>query len=574
MLPIARIFSRKTPRSEVTGFTITRRLCLMVGLAALAIVLMSFLNAIEMRESLLDDRRMAVRNQVETAQSVIYGMVEAVRSGKLSEGEAKDRAKSALRSMRYGNGEYFFVVDFDGNAVVHAKRELEGTNILNAKDAHGGLYVLEAIRIARAGGGYFSYFVPRAAGTDPQPKLAYSAAIEEWRWELGNGVYIDDLDATLRSRLVSSAIWALGLLTILLIGGWVIAQGLVKPIGKLTEAMSLLAKGDTRIAVPGMTRRDEIGGMARAVEIFKKDMIEADVLRSEQERIKTTAASERRQELDRLADEFETDVGAVIGTVSSSSIELEQFAGSLSETSARAEDLTTLVACESERACANVQSVATATEEMSSSVHEISRQVQQSARIADEAVAQVSLSAKRMGELSKAAGQIGDVVQLISSIAEQTNLLALNAAIEAARAGDAGRGFAVVASEVKALAEQTSKATDEISGQIASVQTATNESAESIGGVSSTINRLSEIASAIAAAVEEQGAATREIARNVQQAASGTRQVTENVSEVQKGALQTRTASSHVLSAAQCLAAESNRLKLQVQHFLTNVRAA
>ena len=232
------------------------------------------------------------------------------------------------------------------------------------------------------------------------------------------------------------------------------------------------------------------------------------------------------------------------------------------------------VAAASEEASTNVQSVASATEELSSSISEIGRQMQQSARMATDAVGQARSTNDRVGELSKAAGRIGDVVELINTIAEQTNLLALNATIEAARAGEAGRGFAVVASEVKALAEQTSKATGEIGQQISGIQAAAEESVNAIKAISGTIEKLSEISSSIAAAVEEQGAATQEISRNVQQAARGTQQVSANITDVQRGAGETGTASSQVLSSAQSLSSDSGRLKREVGKFLNSVRAA
>jgi methyl-accepting chemotaxis protein len=260
--------------------------------------------------------------------------------------------------------------------------------------------------------------------------------------------------------------------------------------------------------------------------------------------------------------------------VSSASTELEASATTLTSTAERTQRLTTVVAAASEEASTNVQSVASATEELSSSITEISRQVQESARVASEAVGQARTTTERVSELSKAATRIGDVVELINTIAGQTNLLALNATIEAARAGEAGRGFAVVASEVKALAEQTAKATGEIGQQIASIQTATEHSVGAIRDISDTIEKLSEISSAIAAAVEEQGAATQEISRNVQQAAEGTHQVSSNITDVQRGASETGSASSQVLAAAQSLSGDSNRLKLEVGKFLDTVRAA
>jgi methyl-accepting chemotaxis protein len=354
-----------------------------------------------------------------------------------------------------------------------------------------------------------------------------------------------------------------------------IARGIVGPLSGLTSGMKALAAGNFGVVLPGLDRRDEVGDMAQAVETFKvkaeqkaRDEAEARIRQDQ------VAAQQRKADMIKLADDFEGAVGEIVETVSSASTELEASAGTLTSSANRAQELTTMVAAASEEAFTNVQSVASATEEMASSVNEISRQVQESARMANEAVDQARKTNDRVSELSKAAARIGDVVELINTIAGQTNLLALNATIEAARAGEAGRGFAVVASEVKALAEQTAKATGEIGQQITGIQAATQESVGAIKEISGTIEKLSEISSTIAAAVEEQGAATQEISRNVQQAAQGTQQVSSNITDVQRGAGETGSASSQVLSAAQSLSRDSNRLKLEVGKFLNSVRAA
>ncbi|WP_448042286.1 methyl-accepting chemotaxis protein [Bradyrhizobium liaoningense] len=381
-------------------------------------------------------------------------------------------------------------------------------------------------------------------------------------------------DAASGNATLSMLIGGLVTLLLSLVGAFGVAFAVTRPIQRITTEMGILAKGDTSVVVSGTERKDEIGAMAQAVQVFKTNAIEVERLKAEQIEAERRNAEQRKQDMIRLADDFEGAVGQIIGTVSSASTQLEASATSLTGTAERSQQLATTVAGASEEASTNVQSVASATEEMASSVGEISRQVQESARMAGDAVGQARATTERVSELSKAAARIGDVVELINTIAGQTNLLALNATIEAARAGEAGRGFAVVASEVKALAEQTAKATGEIGQQISGIQAATNDSVGAIKEISSTIERLSEISSAIAAAVEEQGAATQEIARNVQQAAQGTQQVSSNITDVQRGATETGTASSQVLSAAQMLSNDSNRLKTEVSKFLTNVRAA
>jgi methyl-accepting chemotaxis protein len=347
----------------------------------------------------------------------------------------------------------------------------------------------------------------------------------------------------------------------------------ITPLATLTAAVGELAAGRDDVAIPTIDRADEIGAMAGSLQVFKDALI-ANKAADKAAAVEADAKIQRGQRVDKITRDFEAMIGEVVEVVSSASSELEASAGTLTASAERSEQLATMVAAASEEASTNVQSVASATEEMASSVNEISRQVQDSARIASEAVEQAQKTNDRVGDLAKAAARIGDVVELINTIAGQTNLLALNATIEAARAGEAGRGFAVVASEVKALAEQTAKATGEISQQISGIQAATQESVGAIQEIGNTIGRMSEIATAIASAVEQQGAATQEISRNVQQAAHGTQQVSANITDVQRGASETGSASSQVLTAAKSLSGESSRLRREVGKFLSSVRAA
>jgi methyl-accepting chemotaxis protein len=355
--------------------------------------------------------------------------------------------------------------------------------------------------------------------------------------------------------------------------GVYLVRDVSRGIASIVAPMQALGRGELTAQVPHQGEKTEIGSMADSLQVFKEALI-AKKAADEAAARDAEAKIERGRRVDGITREFEAMIGEIVNTVSSASTQLEASASTLTATAERSRDLTTAVAAASEEASTNVQSVASATEELTSSVNEISRQVQESARMAGGAVDEARKTNARVSELSKAASRIGDVVELINTIAGQTNLLALNATIEAARAGEAGRGFAVVASEVKALAEQTAKATGEIGQQISGIQSATQESVNAIKEISGTIEKLSEISSTIAAAVEQQGAATQEISRNVQQAAHGTQQVSSNITDVQRGANETGSASSQVLSAAQSLSGDSNRLKLEVGKFLSSVRAA
>jgi methyl-accepting chemotaxis protein len=354
---------------------------------------------------------------------------------------------------------------------------------------------------------------------------------------------------------------------------FVMVRSICMPLDAMTGAMATLAAGDNSVVIPALGRKDEIGNMAAAMQVFKDNAIRADRLAAEQ-RAEQEAKTRRAEMLEKRTAAFDSSVSSALKTVTAATSEMQASAAALSATAEQTSKQATVVSAASEEATSSVQTVAAATEELSGSIAEISRQVSQSAEIANKAAAEAERTNGQVRSLADAAEKIGEVVKLISDIANQTNLLALNATIEAARAGEAGKGFAVVASEVKNLATQTGRATEEISAQIASIQGATANSVEAIQGITTIITEINHVASSIASAVEEQGAATREIARNIQQAAAGTQEVSTNITGVTQAAGDTGHAAGQMLAATGELARQSETLRREVDSFLHDIKSA
>nr|WP_321484388.1 methyl-accepting chemotaxis protein [uncultured Cohaesibacter sp.] len=358
-----------------------------------------------------------------------------------------------------------------------------------------------------------------------------------------------------------------------LVAAFFIARGITKPVLSLTSAMGKLANQDYSTIVPGSERGDELGQMARAVEIFKMNGIRAKELEAEQHEQEKRAEEEKRKMMMDMAEEFDTQIGSVVNSVSAAASQLNASAKLMSDVAVETERQATEASAASQQTSSNVQTVATATEEMTSTISEISVQVGHASRASSDAVDKVSATNVQMSTLAETSSKIGEVVEMISKIAEQTNLLALNATIESARAGEAGKGFAVVASEVKALAGQTAKATEEIALQISEIQSATNQASTSMQDVSQAIQQVNEISAAIASAMEEQTAATSEISNSIHQAAQGTEIVNTSVMSVSKASEEAGAASGQVMSAASELGQQSAILKTEVDKFIAQVRA-
>ncbi|MCW2247491.1 methyl-accepting chemotaxis protein [Azospirillum fermentarium] len=524
------------------------------------------------------DRINSLRMVVETAHGMASALDRDVNAGVLSRDEAFKRFADAIRGMRYGqNGaEYIFVTDFNATVVVNPGQPArEGKSSYDTKDANGVYFTREMVNLAQTKGeGVVEYHFPRAGQTEPSPKVSYAKGFAPWGIMIATGAYTDDLRGLFMEHAWAAlAVVGLFAVPVLVAVGWT-GHSISAAVRRLSVKMAELAGGRLDLSFPEAERGDEIGDMGRAVKVFQDNATAKQRLEKEQAESARRVAEERRQSMQRLADTFESTVGGVIRAVTDEAAAMEGKARSMTDATAETDRLASAVAVATGQTAANVQTVAAASEELSRAITEISAQVSKSSSIAADAEQQAERANTRIGGLAEAVDRIGTVVGLINSIASQTNLLALNATIEAARAGEAGKGFAVVASEVKALANQTAKATEDITAQVSAIQSATGETVTEIKNVGQVIVQINQIAGTIAAAVEEQGAATREIARNIQQAAAGTNEVSASISGVTAASDQSGKAAREVLNAFHYLSEQAGTLKREVASFLGTVRSA
>jgi methyl-accepting chemotaxis protein len=482
---------------------------------------------------------------------------------------ALDQIADTLAKIKpYGTGSVSLVSN-QGLWAAYAKTESIGKPIKETDAqlaevlpsiAAGKVYTMEAFSVSLKTN-VFRVFQPVATDASKEP------------WSVMVNLPLDKIMAPVTELTYYTVGAAAGAVLLLALVIFLLTRSLIsKPVGNLTGIVSKLAEGNTGVEVPATERGDELGVMARAIDFFRQKLIEIEELRQKQKQAEIEAAEARRKGMLELADNFETSVKGVVQSVSSAATELQASSQSMASIAEETTRQSAAVAAATQQASASVTTVATASEELSASIGEISRQVSESSTVARSAVEEVSRTGQTVEGLAQAAEKIGGIVQLINEIASQTNLLALNATIEAARAGDAGKGFAVVASEVKNLATQTGKATEEISGQIGSMQTVTRDAVGAMQKIRATIDRVNEIASAIASAVEEQSAATKEISGNAQQASQGTDEVTRNITGVSQAAADAGHAASQVLNASSDLSRQSETLRNQVDGFIRRIR--
>ncbi|WP_445680959.1 methyl-accepting chemotaxis protein [Radicibacter daui] len=556
--------------------SINQRLAMIVVLSVLGIACLAGLNGLSMSRQLYADRQQQTENAVALATSVLADYQARAAAGEVPEAEARQAALKVLSTLRSEDGEYVFVITGDARMLMHPiKPALDGQDVSTIRDPSGFALFSEMASLANAApeGGVIRYEWPKTAGGKPQPKISFVRTFKPWGMVVGSGAYVDDIEQQVRRAFLVEALAAGLIALVVFISASLAARALSRRLGTVTQTMSTLAAGDTGLVIPGLDDPHEIGAMARAVDVFRKGMIERRALEAQQ-------AEEHRQQLerarhmDRMIATFDGEMAGLLASVATAGTQLDQASRTMASVAEVTSREAQTAASATEQTSANVQMVAAATEELSSSISEISRQVGDSARVASTALSAATGTQAKVRGLGEAASRIGEVITLIDAIAAQTNLLALNATIEAARAGEAGRGFAVVAGEVKNLAAQTASATGEIGAHIMAMQKATDEVIVAIDEIGGTVQQASEIASSISGAVEQQNSATRQIAQSVSEAAAGTEQVSVTVEQVSAAAGDADTASAAVTSAAGELTRLSGVMRQDIERFLAEVRAA
>ena len=553
---------------------INGRLLLIPLVAVLALIAVGVV-AVQMVSSvMLEEREARARVIVEAAKAVVEDFAQRAAKGEMTVEAAQKAARDTVRAIRFDGSEYAFILDQHANVLAHFNPKVEGQSLWEAQDKTGKYFSRDLVTTALAGGGFVSLYFPKPGATEPSAKINYAKLSNAWGWVIGSGIFVDTVEAAAaQSRMQTIIAVALLAIVTLALTFW-IGRSLSRPILSLSEVTSRIAAGELTTQVPDSGRSDEVGTLARAIDVLRQRSAEAARLAGEEQSLKGKAAEERRVAMVKLADAFEASVKRAVDGIASSATGMEASANSMSSAAATSDSQTVAAAAAAQQTSANVGTVASATEELSASIQEIARQVTHSTEIASGAVTEAERANAVMSGLAESAKSVGEVVKLINDIAQQTNLLALNATIEAARAGDAGRGFAVVASEVKSLATQTAKATEDIQSKVEEIQSMTGTAVSAIATIGGTVARMNEIASSIAAAVEEQGAATRDIAGNVQQAAGGAHQVSQNVAAAQQAVSETKTVATGVLDSAGHVTREAGQLRNEVERFLANVRAA
>ncbi len=560
---------------KLSNFSLSAKLRMVLVMTAFALGGLAVFDLVTLRSALVEEKKANVRQVVDMTRSIFSHYDQLAKSGEITLDEAQNRATEFIQNARYADNNYVFVLGLDTKVILHPiQPKLNGQNGKQVIDVNGVPILDEMVKAARhPEGGFLNYEWNKPGHDGVFPKLAYAETFKPWGWVITTGVYIDDVDDIFWQTAINDIAVAIAMLIVIGMAGLAIDRSTTRPLRMITEALNKLAQGDTSVTTNETDRRDEIGALARSLEVFRANREQAEKLEQEQKDTHKIQIA-RAEKIEKLIKSFEIEVEGNLSTVHSALEQLRTTATGMASQSDETTGRAANVAVATEQAAANVDTVAAAAEQLAASIDEITSQVSRSSDIAQSGANEADDASTIFAELGTASDKIGQVVELIQSIAEQTNLLALNATIEAARAGDAGKGFAVVAAEVKNLANQTTRATEDIAGQIGGIQESTQNALGAIRHLSGRMKELNEVSASIAAAVREQDAATGEIARNVAEAATGTKDVAQNVVGLRKAAEEEREASGQVLAASGSLNSKSQNLMEQIKQFLNDIRAA